>query len=184
MQARGFPQDRLYTLDSDTGAVRTTVVVTVDRPLITVPFLTALGVDASGGLLVTVTFGNLNFVSELGRLDPATGVVTLLGLTGFRTLYGVQFDPAFRTLYAITASQLPPVLVSLDPTTGQGTAIAQTDMPAQAESLAFTADGRLLVAGSDGNLYELDRVTGASRLIGPTGVEVVRGMSLRVFPRR
>jgi hypothetical protein len=40
------------------------------------------------------------------------------------------------------------------------------------------------VAGGDGNLYQLDRVTGASRLIGPTGVEVVSGMSLRVLPRR
>ena len=48
-------------------------------------------------------------------------------------------------------------------------------------SLAFTADGRLVVGGGDGNLYELDPVTGASTLIGPTGVEVVSGMSLRVL---
>jgi hypothetical protein len=110
-------------------------------------------------------------------------LLTRLGPTGFRTLYGVQFDPAFRTLYAITGRQVPPVLVALDPTTGQGTAIAETDLLIQAESLAFTADGRLVVAGGD-NLYQLDPVTGASRLIGPTGVEVVSGMSLRVFPRR
>jgi hypothetical protein len=30
----------------------------------------------------------------------------------------------------------------------------------------------------------LDPVTGASTLIGLTGVEVVSGLSLRVFPRR
>ena len=36
----------------------------------------------------------------------------------------------------------------------------------------------------DGNLYELDPVTGASTLLGPTDVEVMRGMSLRVFPQR
>ena len=118
------------------------------------------------------------------RLDPATGVLRRLGPTGFRVLLGLQFDPAFRTLYAITGFQVPPVLVALDPATGQGTAIAQTNLPPQAESLAFTADGRLVVAGSDGNLYQVDPVTGASRLIGPTGVEVVSGMSLRVFPRR
>ena len=123
-------------------------------------------------------------LQNFGRLDPATGVLTRLGPTGFRMLFGVQFDPAFRTLYAITGAQVPPVLVALDPATGQGTAIAQTDLPTQAESLAFTADGRLVVAGGDGNLYELDPVTGASRLIGPTGVEVVSGMSLRVFPLR
>jgi hypothetical protein len=86
--------------------------------------------------------------------------------------------------YAITGQQLPPVLVSLDPATGRGTAIAQTDMLTQAESLAFTADGRLVVTGSDGNLYQVDPATGAATLIGPTGVEVVSGMSLRVFPPR
>jgi hypothetical protein len=92
---------------------------------------------------------------ELGHLDPATGVVTLLGPTGFRTLFGLQFDADFRTLYAITGFQVPPVLVALDPATGQGTGIAQTDLPTRADTLAFTADGRLLVAGGDGNLYEL-----------------------------
>jgi hypothetical protein len=50
--------------------------------------------------------------------------------------------------------------------------------------MTFTADGRLIVAGSDGNLYQLNPVTGASTLLSPTGVEVVSGMSLRVFPRR
>ena len=47
--------------------------------------------------------------------------------------------------------------------------------------MAFVADGRLVVAGSDGNLYDLDPVTGASTLIGPTGVEALTGMSLRVW---
>lgn len=108
-------------------------------------------------------------------------MLTLLGPTGFRRLFGVQFDPAFRTLYAITGAQMPPVLLALDPATGKGTAIARTDLPTQATSLAFLADGRLIVGGDDGNLYELDPVTGASRLIGPTGVEQVSGMSLRVL---
>ena len=135
-------------------------------------------------MLAALSFGDFNNASDLGRLDPATGVLTRLGPTGFRLLFGVKFDPTFRTLYAITGFQIPPVLVALDPATGQGTAIAQTDLPTRADTLAFTADGRLIVAGGDGNLYEVDRVTGASRLIGPTGVEAVSGMSLRVFPRR
>jgi hypothetical protein len=181
---RGFVKVTLHTLDPDTGAVQTTVMVTMDRPDTTAPGLTALGVDANGELLAAVSFGNVENASELGRLDPATGVVTLLGPTDFRVLYGVQFDPTFRTLYAITGRQLPPVLVSLNPTTGQGTAIAETDLSTQAEAMTLTADGRLLVAGSDGHLYELDPATGASTLIGPMGVEVVRGMSLRVFPPR
>ena len=99
-------------------------------------------------------------------------------------LFGLQFDATFRTLYTILGQQIPPVLVSLDPATGQGTAIAETDLSTQADAMTFTADGRLVVAGFDGNLYELDPDTGASTLIGPTGVEVVNGMSLRVFPRR
>ncbi len=80
----GSPQNRLHTLDPDTGAILTTVVVTLDRPA-RVPILTALGVDASGALLATVSFGSLGNASDLGRLDPATGVLTRLGPTGFRT---------------------------------------------------------------------------------------------------
>jgi hypothetical protein len=132
-------------------------------------------------VLATVSFAAFNNASDLGRLDPATGVLTRLGPTGFRALLGLEFDPAFRTLYAITDFQIPPVLVSLDPATGKGTAIAETDLPTRATSLAFLADGRLVVAGNDGNLYQVDPVTGASRLIGPTGVEAVSGMSLRVL---
>ena len=145
--------------------------------------LTALRVDAHGALLVSVRifFGS---PSDLYRLNPATGVLTRLGPTGFGALFGLEFAPDFRTLYAMTGLQIPPVLLSLNPTTGQETLIAETNLPTHAESLAFTADGRLLVGGSDGNLYQVDPVTGASRLIGPTGVEVVSGMSLRAFPRR
>ena len=88
-----------------------------------------------------MSFSGLNNASDLGRLDPATGVLTRLGPTGFRTLFGVQFDAAFRTLYAITGAQMPPVLVSLDPTTGQGTAIARTDLPTQAD-VAGISGGR------------------------------------------
>jgi hypothetical protein len=172
-------QPRLYTLDPDTGAILTTVVVPRER-LLSIP--TALGFDANGGLLAVVQEDLANGPSDLYRLDPVTGVLTRLGHTGFfRTLRGLQFDPAFRTLYTITGSEIPPVLVSLDPATGQGTAIAQTNLPTRAESLAFLADGRLVVAGSDDNLYQVDPVTGTSRLIGPTGVEMVSGMSLRVI---
>jgi hypothetical protein len=183
---RSLPEQRLHTLDPNTGAMLTTVVVTLSPPPATgVAYgLTAMGVDASGALLATVSFPGLNNATDLGRLDPATGVLTRLGPTGFRVLWGVQFDPTFRTLYAITGAQVPPVLVALDSATGKGTAIVRTDLPVQATSLAFLADGRLIVGGDDGNLYELDPATGASRLIGPTGVEQVSGMSLRVFPRR
>ena len=180
---RGLAEQRLHTLDPNTGAILTTVVVTVDPPPATgnVPGLIALGVDARGALLATVSFAGLANASDLGRLDPVTGVLTRLGPTGFATLFGVQFDPAFRTLYAVTGAQIPPVLVALDPATGQGTAIARTDLPTQATSLALLADGRLVVGGDDGNLYALDPVTGASTLIGPTGVEAVSGMSQRVL---
>jgi hypothetical protein len=178
LYAHGFDgvADLLHTLEPDTGTIQTTVEITVDFN----GFPVALGVDAIGALLATVRgFGVPT--THLGRLDPATGVLTLLGPpTGFGFLFGLQFDPDFRTLYAISNQQIPPILVALDPATGRGTAIAQTDLPTRATALAFTADGRLVVAGGDSNLYELDPVTGASTLIGPTGVEAVGGMTLRV----
>jgi parallel beta-helix repeat protein len=179
LYANSFDQisrsDRLHTLEPDTGAILNTV------PAGTPPgFLTGLAVDATGAVLATVCCTRLAVPAFLGRLDPVTGVLTRIGPTGFDVLFGMQFTPDFRTLYAITDPQVPPVLVSLDPATGRGTAIAQTDLPTRATALAFTADGRLVVAGHDGNLYELDPVTGASTLIGPTGVEFIGGMTLRV----
>jgi hypothetical protein len=71
--------------------------------------------------------------------------------------------------------------VGLDPATGQGTAIARTDLPTFATALAFTVDGCLVVAGRDRHLYKLDPVTGASTLIGPTGGAFIDGMTLRVL---
>ena len=174
----GDAERRLHTLDPDTGAILTTVVITSDTGNTFV--INALGSDARGTLLVTANTGG-GSLSDLGRLDPATGVVTRLGPTGFGTLSGLVFDPTFRTLYTITGVQVPPALLALDPTTGQGTVIVQTNLPTQARSLAFTADGRLVTGGSDGNLYQVDPVTGAATLIGPSGVEEVSGMSLRVL---
>jgi sugar lactone lactonase YvrE len=169
--------ERLHTLHPDTGAMLTTVEIQLDRPDIDV---IALGVDANGTLLAMVCCSEEDF-SHLGRLDPTTGVLTRIGPTGFGPLVGLHFDPDFRTLYAITDFQSPPVLVALDPATGRGTAIARTDLPTSPTALAFTADGRLIVAGADRNLYELDLVTGASTLIGPTEVAFIPGMTLRVL---
>jgi hypothetical protein len=179
LYAHGFDgvAELLHTLHPDTGAILTTVEFTLVPPG---GFPIALGVDASGGVLATVCCTGPP-TTHLGRLDPATGVLTRLGSTGFDVLVGLHFDPHFRTLYAISNQRIPPLLVALDPATGQGTAIAQTDLPTRATALAFTADGRLLVACGDDNLYELDPLTGASTLLGPTGVEVVSGMSLRVL---
>jgi hypothetical protein len=171
-------QLRLHTVDPDTGVVLTTVVVSVDQPI---TFLTSLVADANGAVLAAVSFGTSNNASDLWRLDPATGGRTRLGSTGSRLLAGLAFTPDFRTLYAITGLQIPPVLLTLDPATAQATPIARTDLPTRAESMAFTADGRLLVAGGDGNLYELDAVTGAATLLGPMGVGMVSGMSQRVL---
>ena len=128
----GFPDPRLlHTLDPDTGAILSTVMITGIPPL---GDLTALGVDTHGALLAPVRiFDGSSGPSDLHRLDPTTGVLTRLGPTGFGALFGLEFAPAFRTLYAITGSQIPPVLLSLNPTTGQGTAIAQTDLPTQAD---------------------------------------------------
>jgi parallel beta-helix repeat protein len=177
----GSLQRPLHTLDPDSGATLTTVVIPIESPDV---FIAALRVDATGALVVAVSFPRPSSPADLSRLDPATGVRTRLGATGFLGLAGLEFAPDFRVLYALTAFRVPPVLLTLDPATGQGTASAETNLPTSATALAFTADGRMVVAGGDGNLYQLNPATGASRLIGPTDVEVVDSMSLRVLPRR
>jgi hypothetical protein len=155
------------------------IIGTVDTPGV------PLDVAVAGDLVfVTAGFGgNLQVIDVRDPTQPVylhQDTPIRFPSPGYPRALALQGTRAYvATAYAITGQQLPPVLVALDPATGRGTAIARTDLPTSADALAFTADGRMVVAGGDGNLYQLDPVTGASTLIGPTGVESIGDMTLR-----
>ena len=116
-------------------------------------------------------------VSQPVRVDTSTGQLTIIGPTGFGVIGGLAFDHDGK-LFGITSNQsVPPVLLLIDPQTGQASVVVQTDLQQEASSLEIDANGRLLTAGDDGNLYEINSRTGVSSLIGPMGVSKLSGLS-------
>ena len=165
----------IHTIDPTTGVVLSTV-----GQIPAGGALQGLEFNASGTLLGThVPMGGMP--SDLMTVNPVTGVLTMIGPTGFGPIGGLAFDSGFNTLYGITSGlTVPPILLSVNPSTGAAAQIAVTTMNAEASSLEFTADKRLVTAGNDGNFYEINPTTGVATLIGPLVNEPkLSGLSLR-----
>jgi hypothetical protein len=165
----------IHTIDPTTGIILSSVVQNPAGGA-----LQGLEFDASGTLLGThVPFGG--GPSDLVTVDTITGLLTTIGPTGFGPIGGLAFDSGFNTLYGITSGQvIPPILLSVNPSTGVATQIAVTTISTYAGSLEFTADGRLVTAGGDGNFYEINPGNGVATLIGPMVNEpILSGLSLR-----
>ena len=100
--------------------------------------------------------------SSLFKIDPTTGLATLVGPTGFAdAISGVKFDPLTGTLYGILGFDCSGArLITVNPSTGAGTLIAPLigdgfdgSTPVfcggGSDGLAFAPDGTLYAAGFD-----------------------------------
>jgi hypothetical protein len=96
----------------------------------------------------------------LGKVDVATGAVTVVGNTG-HVMTDIAFDPNGH-LYGITFG----ALYSIDPITAASTFIGS--LGASLNSLVFSSNGTLYAANS--RLYEINLTTGAASAIGRGGV--------------
>ncbi len=120
-------------------------------------------------------------VSDLYEIDTADGSAILVGPIGFPDIGALAFDPTTGTLYGAHASfDSTGFLVTIDPTTGQGTFVADTH---RINGLAFDQQGMLyasengLSSGVNSSLYLIDKSTGAFNLIGDIGRDNVLGLS-------
>ncbi|MDO8631643.1 MAG: proprotein convertase P-domain-containing protein, partial [Phycisphaerales bacterium] len=112
---------------------------------------------------------------------------------------GLAFNADFSTLYGITSggggfgdctgtggSGGPATkLITLDPGTGAELTNVNVSLPAgvSASSLEFTEDGRLVTAGSNGILYQIDTASGSAAPIGSlVNALKLSGLSLRPNP--
>jgi len=145
--------------------------------------ISGLEFDPSGTLLGThiPTSGG---PSSLVSIDPATGIVTSIGLTGISgPIGGIAFHPDTGVLYGVTSGLNSAELVTIAPGTGVATPVGFAFgiySPIEMSSLEFDAEGRLIAGGDDGNLYEIDPATGLATLIGPlASVGKVSGLSMR-----
>jgi hypothetical protein len=120
--------------------------------------------------------------SSLLRIDPATGVVAPIGLTGFTRLNSLTMDISGGLFSVGRASSGGPddKLISIDPATGAGAVIGTIRLPGEVVSvrgLAVSPDGSFYVdnapQGSSGvgphNLWRIDRATGVGTMIGSLG---------------
>lgn len=80
------------------------------------------------------------------------------------------YDPSTGNIYGCfsDAKAMNFVFGIIDHDTHQVTVINQPDMPYFA--VVATPDGKVYAIASDGNLYKIDKTTGARALVGPTGV--------------
>jgi sugar lactone lactonase YvrE len=115
--------------------------------------------------------------SSLFKIDPATGLATLVGPTGFAdAISGVKFDPLTGTLYGILGYDCSGArLITINPSTGAGTLVGaligagfdgggKVFCGGGSDGLVFAADGTLYAAGFDlgtALILRVDKSTGA-----------------------
>ena len=83
---------------------------------------------------------------EQGRLSSSDGPNAPAEQQVIQRLLGLYQE-------ALVEEDIDRLHALLAPATGQATPVARTDLPTRVDALAFTPDGRLVVAGRDRNLY-------------------------------
>jgi hypothetical protein len=131
-----------------------------------VPHLTAAGI-------IYGTAYQFAAPASLYTIDASNGTPTLVGVTGFGQVGGIDFNPFTGTLYGIGmdlstgASQL----ITINTTTGVATAVGPTGIGGPVQDISFRSDGTLFAFGAPGgviNLYTIDLSSGAATLVGPS----------------
>ncbi|MDZ4813916.1 MAG: hypothetical protein SGI99_15080 [Pseudomonadota bacterium] len=120
--------------------------------------------------------------TRLLQIDLATGVSTLVGRTAYIDVEGLAIAPD-GTLYGV--SDASKTLITIDTSFGRGTAVGPGNgnlgVAGQGVGtfdtldlgLAFSCDGRLWMSSdSTGKLWEVNRNTGATRLVGTMGANI------------
>ena len=119
--------------------------------------------------------------SRFLRIDPLTGVATVIGGINFNSVGGIDVHPQTGRIFGIgkRPSDGTNVLIAIDPVTGAGTEIGplvNAGIPGFGGlfDLSFRSDGRLFLSGwdnttPDSTLYVVDQTTGLATPIGGMG---------------
>jgi len=114
--------------------------------------------------------------SQLYRIDPRTGVATLIGPLGVSARFQGLALSLNRVLYAVEESY--DRLYRVDASTGAATLIGDLDVPVWGLGLAFDdADVLWMVAESSNSLYRLDTTTGRATRVGGLGQSPMRSLA-------
>lgn len=158
-------QAALLALDPSNGAIAsTTPLVSISGSPVTIVSLAWNPVTQILYGSTAMGFGG-TMNDELYSINPATGVVTLVGAIGFNDVFALGFDNA-GILYGISPSQL----LTVNTTSGAGTAVAPVSL-VSAFDLAFRPEDNAMFVADSGtsSLYTMNPATGAATLVGPYG---------------
>ncbi|MGY6274526.1 DUF6923 family protein [Methylomonas sp. MgM2] len=146
------------------------------KKLLCVLFPVYTGMLASAGSASADVIG-VTFNGTVASFDSATGTRTVLGNAGISRLDSLARSSS-GTLYSVGGS-LDNTLVTIDPATGQATAVATLDYNGTAKpshtitGLSFAPSGDLFAVAFDNptissNLYHINPLTGETTLVGST----------------
>jgi hypothetical protein len=147
-------KDRLYTVASDINLVRLVDPVTWTTTSSVPMTSTAAIIRWANGLSVHPTTNDVYVIvtivgtsaRSLGRVDPTTGVVTMIGSLG-QQFAGIAFG-ATGTLYGVTGdgATMPETLYTIDINTAATTQILTLGNGSEGETICLDPTGRLLHA--------------------------------------
>jgi hypothetical protein len=145
-----------------------------------VSLLHGLALDPSDGTLYASDADGFS-PSTLYRIDKTTGASTPVGPIGFNSIGALDFDPTTGILYGGEATPNESgALITIDTETGAGSLVGETH---RINALAFDAEG-VLYASQNGHsnppvdsLYQIDKTTANSSLIGILGSSNVLGLA-------
>lgn len=136
------------------------------------------GLEFVGNVLYGAYITGSGGPSTFATLDPATGAVGNIGLTGAGPLAGLAYDIVTNILYGIDGGPGPANLYTIDIVTGIANLVGNTQI--QAGSLEFDMNGNLIAGGTGtnfGQLFQIGTANGAANFIGNTGFNIT-GLTL------
>jgi hypothetical protein len=160
----------LETIDTSTGG--RTVVANLSG-IAAGHTLSGLSIDPLTGTMFLSTTNVSE--SNLYTIDPATGVATLVGVTGISGIIDIAFSPS-GSLYATDINR--DALFSVDPATGAGAFIGALGLNLNfSQGMDFDFSSGILYAalytgGGVGHWATIDTATGAANLLAPLGFEM------------
>jgi hypothetical protein len=157
----------LYAWNNSDGNTNETIVTTgvLLRLNVCTGQATQVSTSASGisAAALAVSPGGQMYLmrTSLYSVDKSNGAVTLIGSlgAGIADVFGADFDPATGVLYGLGAGGQ---LYTINTTSGAATLVANLSPGVgTVGSIAFTPGGGLIGTSIDGQLFDIDKATGA-----------------------
>ncbi|MDA8563981.1 PEP-CTERM sorting domain-containing protein [Mariniblastus sp.] len=179
-QLLGSFENRLFEIDPETGVATVLVNLVASPDPAQFAAVSALAFDTSTNTLFGINQGSASGIDELITIDRDSGEFQSVGVTGFRAVAGLEYDPFGDRLLAVSTDDA--TILTIDRVTGAASSpFSNGSLSVGSASLAInTATGDAFGLNLfSGELESVDLQTGLSTRIGPasdTGFAGVIGL--------